>query len=76
MINRTGSAYIDLPEFMHERRCKTVKLQLSITVNCPPSLEKKYKKLIDQIEQDAVKSFNKSTKKIVKKAAEDSGLSE
>ena len=67
MINRTDTSYIDLPEQLHERRCKTAKMQISITINCPPSLDRKYKKYIDDVEAYAAKEFQTLTKKIAKK---------
>ena len=71
MINRTGSAYVDLPPELVERRCKTVKMQLSVTINCPPRMEKKYRKFIEKLEEDATKEFVKFTKKQIKKVTED-----
>lgn len=70
MINRTGCAYVDLPPQLVERRCKTAKLQISVTINCPPHMEKKYRKFIEELEDDAAKKFEKFTKKQIKKATE------
>jgi len=71
MINRTECSYIDLPPELAEKRSKTAKLQVSITINCPSGMEKKYKKLIDELQDDAADKFKKFTKKQIKRATEE-----
>lgn len=68
MINRTGCGYVDLPPALAERRSKTAKIQVSITVNCPPGMEKKYKKFVEGLEEESIKAFRKYTNKMIKKA--------
>ena len=70
-INRSLTTYVKLPESLQTRSLSDAKMTVSITVTVPKELEKKSRRIVDDLHETISVEFKDELKKLIKKYRDD-----
>lgn len=70
-INRSQTTYVKLPEMLQTSTLSEAKIQASLNITVPKELEKKAKKIMEDIHDEIAAEFKEAMKKAIRKCRED-----